>query len=424
MQPTNANEAQSAGELDQSFGVSGLRKMQFSGANKTVGKGVAITPTGQIMVSATIEDAFGGQHYGLARLTVNGHSDLSFGNNGYLQGQYKDGLQSQGGKLNIDASGKIWVCGVIDGTTTRFEQIIACHQPDGSLYKGFGDNQSGYKTVPMRVPALYGAANGHMALAHSNPGDALEDRILFVTSQGGIGLLSRFNRDGTDDPTFASRGWFQITLPGVPIVLQGVMQLKSGLILVYGHTATTRQGLVMAFDNAGQVAKSFGNDGTLLLNLLSEGAVLESAINFIDVDSEQRLLLIGSAVESSAGEKLQHALMLRITDTGAIDTTFNGGKPTLTAPTDPRDLKSWTACFSLNQPVRIVSVGQTSEGEQGLLTGGFREDGAIDQSFDTGGAASIPWIPGDARLQDSRVLVMGTHNSSVYLTRLLTASVS
>jgi uncharacterized delta-60 repeat protein len=424
MPNSNALKAPSAGELDQTFAHSGLQTLQFPSARKTIGKSVAVMPSRLIMVSATTIDASGASHYGLARLLADGHLDTLFGQDGYLIGQFASGRLSQGGRLVVDASGAFWLSAVLADEAGKLEQIIARFKPDGTLDRDFGDEQSGYRVVPMRIPVLNNATGGHLILAQSTPAKALPDRLLFATSQNGSGLLARLFLNGKDDVGFADNGWIPLTLAGVAIALHGVTQLSDGRILVYGKTEVTNQGLVMAYDSSGQVSKSFGKDGTLLLNLHNAGAPLETSVNRIVVQSAQRLLLIGSAVESSAGEKRQHGLISGINLTGQADPEFNLGLPVITLATQPLDFKSWSAGFALNDSPgpRIVTVGQTSEGTRGLLTAGFLVDGAVDPLFDVEGAAEIPWIAQDACLQRSSVLVLGHRNEAAHLVRLLTAA--
>lgn len=91
MPKANARKARSAGELDQTFAHSGLQTLQFPAARKTIGKSVAVLPSGHIMVSTTVIDASGASHYGLTRLLADGHLDTSFGEGGYLHGQFVRG---------------------------------------------------------------------------------------------------------------------------------------------------------------------------------------------------------------------------------------------------------------------------------------------------------------------------------------------
>jgi uncharacterized delta-60 repeat protein len=424
MPKANARKAQSAGEPDQTFAHSGLQTLQFPAARKTIGKSVAVLPSGRIMVSATVIDASGASHYGLARLLPDGLLDTGFGQSGYLSGQFAKGRLSQGGNLVVDASGVFWMSAVLADTEGKLKQIIARFKPDGTLDPEFGDGQTGYRVVPTRIPALDYATGGRLILAQSTPAITMPDRLLFVTSQGGSGLLTRFFLDGKDDPAFAGKGWIHVTLSGVAITLHGVTQSSDGQILVHGKTEVTNQGLVMAYDRSGQVADSFGAKGTLLLNLHNAGVPLETSVNRIVVQSAQRLLLIGSAVESSAGEKRQHGFISGIDLTGKTDPAFNRGTPVITAAAQPLDLKSWSAGFALNDSPgpRIVTVGQTSDGPRRLLTGGFLVDGAADPAFDVEGAAGIEWIARDACLQGSSVLLLGQRNEAAHLVRLLTAA--
>ncbi|MGF6169126.1 hypothetical protein M2426_002724 [Pseudomonas moraviensis] len=419
----NSPNAQSAGELDELFGQ---RTLEFPGASKTIGRGVAITPSGQIMVSATVEQS-GHSYYGLARLDGNGNPDPAFGDGGYLCGQFGTGLLSQGGSLIVDALGRIWMCGVVGVVTDKaleYQQVIARFSPDGSPDIEFGGDRSGYRIVPMRIPSLGGATHGRLIMAKSVPQVTEPDRLLFVTSQKGSGLLTRLHFDGSDDLTFAANGWMPLTLPRVAISLLGIVQLGSGLILVHGKTEITNQGLVMAFDHSGNLAKAFGDEGILLLNIQRDGKPLESSVAEIVVQTAARLLLLGSAVESSEGEKLQHAFISGITYTGAMDETFNRKNPVITPATGALDLRQWQAGFALDDidGQRIVAVGQTSGSTRGLLTAGFLVDGAEDDSFDVDGAKDISWPAIDACAQGSSILVLGRKDDSAKLVRLLTAS--
>ena len=417
--------AQSAGELDALFG---LRALKFPGASKTIAKGVAITPSGQIMVSATVEQS-GHSYYGLARLDADGNPDPAFGEGGYLSGQFGTGSLTQGGPLIVDALGRFWMCGVIGvvkDKTLEYQQVIARFLPDGSPDIDFGGDRNGYLIVPMRIPALFGTTQGQLLLAKSDPQLAQPDRLLFVTAQKGSGLLTRFHLDGSDDLSFASNGWLPLSLPGVAISLSGIIQLDDGLTLLHGKTEITNQGLVMAFDHNGKVAEAFGDKGVLLLNLQRDGHPLESRVEQIIEQTAERLLLLGSAVESTEGQKLQHAFISGIDYAGQVDETFNGKNPVITPATQLLDLRQWTAGFALDDIAgkRIVAVGQTSGSARGLLTGGFLVDGAVDDSFDVEGARDVSWSAIDACLQGSSILVLGRRDDSAQLVRLLTAAVA
>lgn len=422
MKKSSAFNAGAAGDLDPSFVAPAL---QFPDARKNVGHGVAITPAGQIMVSTTVTTTSGETCYGLARLHADGLIDSTFGNRGYVVGQYESGLSSQGGPVIIDAVGRIYVCGLIPGTgSSRFQQVIARFLPTGLPDPDFGGK--GYVVVSMRVPDLAGAFGGHLILARSNPQQATPDRLLFIISKGGKGLLTQFLLDGTVDPAFASNGWLVITLAGLAITLSGITQLPNGGILVYGGTSGVSQGLVMAFESNGRVDTTFGVGGIFLLDIREGSDVFENSITDLVVQSTQRLLLIGAAVESSGSDKLQHAFMSAIDLNGASDPSFNNGNPVFTSPSNQQDLKRWSKGFALDgsDGQRIVLVGQTSGATGRLLAGGFMRDGVVDPQFNVRGTQGIGWAPGGACLQGSSVLMVGTEDWNVHLTRMLTVPVN
>ncbi|WP_192563831.1 hypothetical protein [Pseudomonas gozinkensis] len=413
--------AGAAGDLDPSFVAPAL---QFPGAQKTVGHGVGIIPTGKIMVSATVTTMSGETCYGLARLHADGPIDSTFGRGGYVVEQYKSGLSSQGGPLLIDEAGRIYVCGLIPGLSTPFQQVIARFLPDGSLDADFGSSRSGYVVVPMRTPTLAGAFAGSLILARSDPEQAVPDRLLFTTSKGGSGLLTRLFLDGTEDTAFASKGWLVITLAGLGITLIGITQLPNGGILVYGGTSGVSQGLVMAFDSNGQVDPAFGVGGMLLLDVREGSDVLENSITDLVIQPPQRLLLMGDASRHSGGERHQYAFVAAIDLQGNNDRSFNNGDTVLIPPVDSKDLKRFSKGFALDDRhgQRIVAVGQMSGATGHLLARGFTRDGMVDPQFNERGTHGIGWAPDDACLQGSSVLMGGTDDGNVYLTRMLTAS--
>jgi len=161
----------------------------------------------------------------------------------------------------------------------------------------------------------------------------------------------------------------------------------------------------------------------LLLNIKRDGKTLESHVTNIAVQTTQRLLLLGAAVESTQDTKLQHGFISGITYAGQMDNAFNN--PVLSPTAHELDLRGWQAGFALDDIAgkRIVAVGQTSGSARGLLTAGFLVDGAVDDSFAVEGAKDISWPAIDACLQGSSILVLGRRDDSAQLVRLLTAPV-
>jgi uncharacterized delta-60 repeat protein len=417
MKRNSASNAGAAGDLDPLFGT---KKLQFPDAQKTVGHGVAITPAGKIMVIVTVTTMSGETFFGLACLNADGSIDATFGIGGYVVGQYEIGLPSQGGPLLIDQAGMIYVVGLIPGTGgNRFQQVIARFSPAGLLDPNFGSN--GYVVVQTRTPGLEGAFAGRLILARSDPQQAVPDRLLLITSKGGSGLLTRYFLDGRVDSAFASKGWLVITIAGLAITLSGITQLPNGEILVWGGTGGVSQGLVIAFDSTGQIDPAFGVDGTFLLDVREGSDVLENSIRDLVIQSPQRLLLVGDAYRHSGSERDQYAFVAAIDHQANNDRSFN---TVLVPPVDSKDLKQFSKGFALDDPhgQRIVAVGQMSWAAGHLLARGFTRDGMVDPQFNERGTHGIGWPLDDACLQGSSVLMEGTDDGNVYLTRMLTAS--
>jgi hypothetical protein len=212
MESHNQTAAQ-AGALDPDFANAGLQTLRFPGYAQTTAMGIALTPSGLIMVSVTLRDASGRAYYGLTRLSDNGTVDVSFGEEGYISRQYTSEIPSHGGELIIDANGGMLMCGFMNASAGNYQLVIAKFNPNGSPNLSFG-NQNGYIIVPMRTPDFYNASSGRISFAQSKPGSGVRDRILFVTSKNGKGLIARFDLNGIEDLEF-SEGWVLVSVDGL-----------------------------------------------------------------------------------------------------------------------------------------------------------------------------------------------------------------
>ncbi|MFJ4194840.1 delta-60 repeat domain-containing protein [Pseudomonas sp. NPDC089534] len=421
MAPFNASASQ-AGSLDPDFADAGIQTLKFPGYVKTQGMGLAVGPSGAVMVSALLTSESGQTSYGLARLLADGRVDPSFGEDGYLSGQFANARPSRGGPLAIQADGAILLCAAFQDTALRWRQVIARFLADGSPDLSFGEDQNGYLIVPMRVPALEGSVSGRILLARSRPGAAVHDRILYMVAEKGVGLLARYDLAGRQDLEF-SQGWVHIEVPGRAITLNRLLELETGRILLCGKADGVQvQGLVLAYGNLGEVDTDFGLNGVLLLNVQYQGGTAGSHVRDLLVQSPSRLLAVGEVSVRVDSSNVQHALMVGLTPQGATDSTFNGGAPVIAEAAGAFDLRHWLsgAVFREQAAQRIIAVGQTTHAGRLLLSGGYLADGAVDPDFDAAGVAELKWTPDDCCAQDGRLLVIGSTTDSAQIIRMLT----
>jgi len=416
--------AAQAGTLDAAFADAGVQTLDFPDHAKTFCEGMALTPSGQILVSATLFDEAGKPHYGLARLNPDGSVDKTFGQDGYVSGNFLQDTSSRAGQLIIQDDGAMYMCGLIVKPASRHEQIIAKFNPSGTLNLAFGNN--GHVVIPMRITELSNASAGRISFAQSIPGAGVKDRILFATSQSGVGLITRLNLNGETDPDFADAGWKIVKVDGLATTLRNFIELGNGRVLVYGNViASPGKGFIQAYTNKGQIDKSFGTEGTQQLEIQHQDKLLASDIFALIERLPDRLLALGSATETSGSESPQHAMMIGLLSDGKTDDKFGEGQPVITQAATG-DLRNWNAGVTVNNEADspIVTLGQTTGGIRRLLTGGFLGDGRIDPAFDIEGTDRVEFVPTTCCKQGSGLLVAGTKDGAVQVIRMFASAVN
>ncbi|VVO85073.1 hypothetical protein PS850_02049 [Pseudomonas fluorescens] len=423
MEHPNRPTAQ-AGTLDAAFADAGVQTLDFPDHAKTFCEGMALTPSGQIVVSATLFDEAGKPYYGLARLNPDGSVDKTFGSGGYVSGNFLKDTSSRAGQLIIQDDGAMYMCGLIVGPASRLEQVIAKFNPSGTLNLAFGNN--GHVVIPMRIPALSNASAGRISFAQSIPGTGVKDRILFATSKSGVGLITRLNLNGETDADFADAGWKVVQVEDLSTTLRNFIELGDGRVLVYGYVnAGPDNGFIQAYTNKGQIDLSFGSNGTRLLDIQHQDNPLASDIFALIERLPNRLLALGRATETSGSGSPQHALMTGLLSDGKTDENFNEGRPVITQGVTG-DLRNWNAGVTVNNEADspIVTLGQTTGGARRLLTGGFLGDGRIDSTFDIEGTDRVEFVPTTCCKQGSGLLVAGTKDGAVQVIRMFASAVN
>ena len=313
-----------AGALDPSFGGDGLVATDFGGSDDWV-YALALQPDGRIVV-AGVSDHSGSKDFALARYDTDGSLDPTFGSGGRVLLPVRPLTTDIVRGVVLQPDGKVLAAGVTfddtvslrphgdfmlvrysrDGqldpsfgvggiVTTNFEgesydepQAIVL-QPDGRIVLGGSSNTGG------GIGRIFGADN--LALARYLPNGLLDPafgqtgkvvvdagslfesiRALALDPSGRIVaagrtsgerrgdlLLSRFNPDGTLDPTFGTthRGLTITDLGTGEEGLTGLALASDGTIVTGGIVAPNPHGdlAIMRYDTGGQFDRSFGHDG-------------------------------------------------------------------------------------------------------------------------------------------------------------------
>ncbi|MFO0802787.1 MAG: hypothetical protein U0791_06640 [Gemmataceae bacterium] len=278
------------GTLDTTFDGDGTRTIEFGGTDKAAG--VAIDSSGRIIV---VGSTTAGPNFAVARLTSSGALDSSFSGTGLLTINF-GGTDAASAVAISPVSGKIIVVG---GNGTDFA-IARINPADGTLDATFGTG--GKTTVDL------GATDSATAVAIQ-----ANDRIVVAGTTGSNFAVARLlPADGSLDASFDTDGKLAFDLGGVDVPHSIAIQ-PNGAILVAGNNGADMAVVRLAGAN-GAFDPSFNTTGKVTVDL--SGA---DDARTVLLQADGRILLVGDT-----GNTASDTAIVRLTSSGALDTTFNG----------------------------------------------------------------------------------------------------
>ncbi|MGL6074154.1 MAG: FG-GAP-like repeat-containing protein [Fimbriiglobus sp.] len=222
--------------------------------------------------------------------------------------------------------------------------------------------------------------------------------------------------NGTIDPSFGGSGKAIVAFggSGVNAGAVAVAIQKDGKIVLGGTTDGANTDLAVTRLNAdGSLDAGFGNGGKAVIAFDRTGAN-EDLLKDLTIQSDGKIVVVGSA-ESANGSD---GVVVRLTENGALDTTFN----TTGFQFVPFDQGSANNdilnAVAIQADGRIVAVGsaETPGGTDIALTR-LNADGTVDTSFDTDGklaysvnlGGSNNDVANDVQIQSTgKVVVIGS----------------
>jgi uncharacterized delta-60 repeat protein len=287
-----------SGQLDVTFGSSGLRTTPVS--RQDFLKAIAIDASDNILITGQTQTT--APTIFIARYTSLGTLDVTYNIGGSTPGTQNllVGTQSQANDIAIDSNGKALVAGFAIQSQTNI--LLARFTTAGILDTTF--NTTGYVTYSIGVGAtLEGIgtqSTGNIIVA----GSAVIDGIPNF-------MLARFTSTGSLDTTFGSNG-ITLTQVGVINIISAMAIQSNDQIVVIG---TADDNLTIARYNAdGSIDTSFGSSGIFQPN------IDPSVIGYdVALDSSGNIAIAASIIQSN----VRQAMVIRLTSSGALDTTFN-----------------------------------------------------------------------------------------------------
>jgi uncharacterized delta-60 repeat protein len=290
-----------AGKLDRTFGRNGKVLMYFGSRRSNVSNlaAVAIQADGKVVaVGFSSYWPIGGRSsFALARYTVRGRLDRSFGRDGKVLTDFAPRGSSNANAVAIQPDGKIVAAGgaFISDRDYKEKFALARYNADGTLDRSFGNRGK----VVTKVGELFTEAIGVIVQP---------DGKLLVA---GNGALARYGADGKLDMSFGSGG---MALDGVRHVSAVAMQRDRKLV-----TAGTGMGphylkfSLARFLEDGSRDESFGRPGKLLADFGTRAVG-----NAVVVRTDGKVVVAGTV----GGRDFALA---RYSSSGRLDGSFGSG---------------------------------------------------------------------------------------------------
>lgn len=366
-------------DLDTSYAFGGtmLRELSAYGSRGSAG---ALQPDGKLLLGGWVQDAYGGNDFGVARHVADGYPDFGFG----------------------DGTGKL----VFDIVNSQNEVTDMAYTSTGIFVAGFsyiGANPVMTLTKLTHAGALDTtfASGGKLTV---QVGTWSMANALAVQADGKILLVGqsfdavtkndfavvRVNANGTLDSSFGLSGKVRIPLSSSDNDLaHGVAVANDGSIYVTGES---RNGSVFStpvirLNLYGDLDPTFGSGGIVFLS--RAGYSLYGRAIAIDLEGKP---IVGSNALQSA-PYLYGVNMTRLLSNGALDTAYNGSGHFYTplAPDGVYDLNAMEVT-PMGTALVAGSLNITSGSTSTIFTARFGEGGMLDASYANGAGYKLGGI--------------------------------
>jgi uncharacterized delta-60 repeat protein len=426
-----------SGTPDCNFGGTGLVTTALPGGWGP-GTDVIAQPDGKLVVIGQGYPASapqgGGSDLYVLRYNVDGSLDGSFGNSG---------IATVGVTPQLDSE---YAQAVVLQTTGGEERILVV---GSAPLKGAGNPQFGVALVRFtadgRLDTTFGT-NGRVQFGWSNKGDSwgydavpqCDGRIVVAGRYGTDMGVARLLPTGAFDQTFGSGGKTVVTLGkasagdtigganGIALQPFGTVQpsgcpAEQRIVLVgtrptVNGTGTSRDMAVVRLLTHGGLDATFGSGGRTFIDNAGR-------VDYgwgVGVDAANRIVVSGFASTGTSAATTDFAVA-RLTTSGMLDPSFGiGGKVT----TDVNGSLNYSeAQLAIDSGGRILVSGISQNSSYSIVdftVVRYNDDGSLDATFGTGGAATVDFGIGSAtenwgRLTldpSGRIVVVGSTNSS------------
>ena len=297
------------GSIDDTFGISGTVKTSLHDShnfNILEAKCAALQSDGKIIVGGTgyYAGAFGDEQYNflVLRYNIDGSLDESFGDRGAVISDFES-HEDYVRNLVIQPDGKILV-----GGESWVDVIIARYNNNGSLDTGFGNGQGWVRESFVGVAGCRG-------LALSTDGKI----VLLAGEQDTYSYLLRYTTIGIRDSSFGVNGKI-VTNPNDHEELYDIAIQTDGKIVAAGRSLKPELdktvGLLFRYNQNGTYDTSFGQGGKVITLLDSGGAFIGQVL----IQDDKQIITYGSYYKT--GTSIGFGLIIKYNKDGTSNGHF------------------------------------------------------------------------------------------------------
>lgn len=388
----------SDGDLDPSFGLAGVAYAGIADASSY--SGMTMQPDGKVLACGThatgndhdfvvvrfLADGSPDTAFG-----TNGRVSIAFDHSPYSGYDQCYSLAMQPDGKIVAAGSTKWNIGpAIIGLFA-----VARLTVDGTLDPSFGE---GGTATAVGTPALISVAEaGSVAL--QTDGRIVVGGQLMATEEGPLYrfALARFTANGMLDPSFNGTGWTEIpaiSFPYSDAMAAGVALDAQARIVIAGsnpHDAESNANSDFAVARVlpnGTLDASFGQAGRALVAFDAGGSGSGSDIAYgLAIDHAGRTVVVGMADTSSATTPNYDVAVARLLDDGSPDVAFgDAGKVRVAFDSVPSGM-DFARAVVVQADGKLVLAGaaQGASSSRAPILARLADDGSLDPDFGNGG---------------------------------------
>jgi uncharacterized delta-60 repeat protein len=355
------------GQLDPTFGANGIAVIDLAGKEDRASR-IVQQSDGKLLItgSTDVNTDFGFANFDgvVVRINQDGSLDRSFNGSGFLTVRLaQDGQDDHCSALALRSDGTIFTTCAQFGFTSLFVVRI---KPNGTM-----DVDSGYAFQ------TGGIANASLPLAITEPADIVFNQITGAVTIAGTYrsavdstlpsrlYLYRLTGTGIQDDNFGLP-FLQFGGSSTPYRATGLLGDSQGRLIVAGLQADLSAAtlvpvpLVARLTPNGSPDETFGNAGRVDI----AGAVRFAATTAIALQSDERLIVGGSASRSPEGTGALDPFVFRVASNGMLDSAFAEGAGVVSINDNT----------SINRTASSIALGSAGK----IILGGVQSMGAPD----------------------------------------------